>query len=249
MGELLSTAPLSGQLPSTNLLYPVSAGYVLYDVVDLFRTYSSKARSSPPHWILIHHLALLRGGVFSCAAAGVLGNSDGWGFRPSHCAAQPLIMLLYTNEVNALFMLTRVLLRLLGCIISSSETIQRLAYRINLLFFALSFGWVRLWMSGKGVVVSYSLYAEAPAISMAGTAFGSLFLGMNVGLGIAVWQRELTELGAAEVGLCRSQRVGHRNSTGRTTSSRSRSRSPACSTRRSSRRSQQEVTMRSAIKP
>eukprot|EP01047_Picozoa_sp_COSAG01_P077397 COSAG01_NODE_13926_length_1516_cov_2050.705011_1_plen_227_part_10 len=135
--ELLSTAPLSGQLPSTNLLYPVSAGYVLYDVVDLFRTYSSKARSSPPHWILIHHLALLGGGVFSCAAAGVLGNSDGWGFRPSHCAAQPLIMLLYTNEVNALFMLTRVLLRLLGCRISSSETIHRLVYRINLLFFAL----------------------------------------------------------------------------------------------------------------
>jgi|EP01046_Picozoa_sp_COSAG06_P063035 hypothetical protein len=42
-------------------------------------------------------------------------------------------------------------------------------------------------MSGKGVVASYSLYAEAPAISMAGTAFGALFLGMNVGLGMAVW--------------------------------------------------------------
>jgi hypothetical protein len=58
-------------------LYPFSFGYVLYDTVDLFRTYRSKARSSPPHWMLIHHLALIAGSRTSRVEA------------PQHLAAKP----------------------------------------------------------------------------------------------------------------------------------------------------------------
>lgn len=48
--ELLHADPLHGELRLMLFLYPFSFGYVLYDTVDLFRTYRSKARSSPPHW-------------------------------------------------------------------------------------------------------------------------------------------------------------------------------------------------------
>lgn len=47
---LLYTNPLYGELRMMPLLYPLSFGYVCYDTLDLFRTYKSKARSSPPHW-------------------------------------------------------------------------------------------------------------------------------------------------------------------------------------------------------
>jgi hypothetical protein len=113
---LLRQDPLGGQLAAFEVMYPFSFGYVIYDTVDLFRTYSSKARSSPPIWILVHHLALLGGGVFSCAV-GMRRHNNSESLRwlqPSQCAAQPLIMLLYTNEFNSLFMLNRVLLRVTG---------------------------------------------------------------------------------------------------------------------------------------
>ena len=138
--RLLQQDPLGGQMRSTDMLYPFSVGYVIYDTVDLFRTYASKARSSPPQWILIHHLALLSGGAFSCLATGFSGKA--WPSRPSECTAQPLIMLLYTNEFNSLFMLSRVLLRLLGFRISGSDLGTRF-YRANLAMFALTFCWVR----------------------------------------------------------------------------------------------------------
>lgn len=48
--KLLYENPLYGQLRMMPFLYPFSFGYVCYDTLDLFRTYRSKARSSPPHW-------------------------------------------------------------------------------------------------------------------------------------------------------------------------------------------------------
>eukprot|EP01043_Picozoa_sp_COSAG02_P037938 COSAG02_NODE_2886_length_7814_cov_3.379123_8_plen_149_part_00 len=47
---LLYANPLYGELRLMQFLYPFSFGYVCYDTMDLFRTYRSKARSSPPHW-------------------------------------------------------------------------------------------------------------------------------------------------------------------------------------------------------
>jgi hypothetical protein len=55
--------------------------------------------------MLVHHVALLGGGLFSCAVGNDLMASE---FSVGHCAAQPLVMLLYTNEFNSLFMLNRV---------------------------------------------------------------------------------------------------------------------------------------------
>lgn len=127
---LLYSNPLYGELRVMPFLYPFSFGYVCYDTLDLFRTYRSKARSSPPHWcariprswsassnsqrrlaplllnrMLVHHVALLGGGLFSCAIGNDLMAGE---FSVGHCAAQPLVMLLYTNEFNSLFMLNRV---------------------------------------------------------------------------------------------------------------------------------------------
>jgi hypothetical protein len=56
--------------------------------------------------MLVHHLALLGGGLFSCAVGNDLAVARE--FTVARCAAQPLIMLLYTNEFNSLFMLNRV---------------------------------------------------------------------------------------------------------------------------------------------
>eukprot|EP01043_Picozoa_sp_COSAG02_P007570 COSAG02_NODE_229_length_28128_cov_18.529131_9_plen_141_part_00 len=47
---LLYANPLYGKLRLMLFLYPFSFGYICYDTLDLFRTYQSKARSSPPHW-------------------------------------------------------------------------------------------------------------------------------------------------------------------------------------------------------
>ena len=55
--------------------------------------------------MLVHHVALLCGGLFSCAVGNDLADGD---FSVGRCAAQPLIMVLYTNEFNSLFMLNRV---------------------------------------------------------------------------------------------------------------------------------------------
>lgn len=55
--------------------------------------------------MLVHHVALICGGLFSCAVGNDLMAGE---FSVSRCAAQPLIMLLYTNEFNSLFMLNRV---------------------------------------------------------------------------------------------------------------------------------------------
>jgi hypothetical protein len=32
-------------------MYPVGLGYILYDLLDLVRTYSQPGRSSPPIWV------------------------------------------------------------------------------------------------------------------------------------------------------------------------------------------------------
>lgn len=62
-------------------------------------------------------MALLGGGLFSCAVGNdVLAGELDLG----RCAAQPLVMLLYTNEFNSLFMLNRVRTHDLGIIRSSS---------------------------------------------------------------------------------------------------------------------------------
>jgi hypothetical protein len=57
---LLYENPLYGELRLMQFLYPFSFGYVCYDTLDLFRTYRSKARSSPPHWCGAHSATFLR---------------------------------------------------------------------------------------------------------------------------------------------------------------------------------------------
>lgn len=201
---LLHADPLHNKFALNAFLYPFSFGYVVYDTIDLFRTYRSKARSSPPHWMLIHHVALIAGGLFSCALgySGALGGEAGLaaaaGPSVAQCAAQPLIMLMYTNEFNSLFMLNRVLLRLLGCRATGTDWARVLAYRANLVGFWLSFAWGRVWMSGQGVLASSSLYGERPVLAVVGTAFGVLFLAMNIGGGVLVWMRETAEYKGAQ---------------------------------------------------
>lgn len=51
-------------------------------------------------------------------------------------------------------------------------------------------------MTGHGVVASYGLYSTYPWLSVTGTAFGVLFLSMNIGGGVLVWMRESAELQA-----------------------------------------------------
>ena len=151
---------------------------------------------SPLFAFKTHQYLLEQGSTGALGSAGGLAAAAGPGV--AQCAAQPLIMLLYTNEFNSLFMLNRVLLRLLGCRATGADRLRVLAYRANLVGFWLSFAWGRVWMSGQGVVASSSLYGERPVLAVVGTAFGVLFLAMNIGGGVLVWMRESAEYKGAQ---------------------------------------------------
>jgi hypothetical protein len=42
-------------------------------------------------------------------------------------------------------------------------------------------------MTWEGLKVSYDLHEQAPILSLIGTAFGALFMVMNIGGGVIVW--------------------------------------------------------------
>ena len=84
---LLYTNPLYGELRLMPFLFPFSFGYVCYDTLDLFRTYRSKARSSPPHWCApaVHATAQLdAAAIISLSRVHTADNQDA---RPSRGVA------------------------------------------------------------------------------------------------------------------------------------------------------------------
>lgn len=165
--------------------YPLGLGYILWDLIDLCRTYALPGRSSPPVYILLHHVALLGGGLFSCGlqpcttgCAAPVAATSAYTLQltgsPANCIGQPLVLALYAAEVNTVFMLARTLLRLAGWHKFRRDAICTAStwlYRLNLLCFAASFLWARVWVASIGLAVSYDLRRQEPLISAVGTAF------------------------------------------------------------------------------